>query len=81
MEWMANGRHEMTLTEQLRRPSLSLMCQWVLDAWVMIPETLVEKSFKKCCISNLLDGTEDDWRSDDTNVDAGESYSNEHSCK
>ena len=36
------------------------MCEWILNAWRDIPEEMVKKSFKKCCITNALDGTEDD---------------------
>ena len=36
----------------------------VSTAWTSIPAELVAKSFKKCCIFNLLDGTEDDPSSD-----------------
>ena len=45
---------------------------WVSSAWVSIPAELVAKSFKKCCISTTLDGTEDDllWDDkDDSDVD------------
>ena len=36
-----------------------------------IPAELVAKSFKKCCISNALDGTEDDllWDNDKADSD------------
>ena len=41
--------------------------------WTSIPAELVTKSFKKCCISNALDGMEDDllWDDDedDSNID------------
>jgi len=32
----------------------------VLAAWKAIPENIIVRSFKKCCISNTLDGSEDD---------------------
>lgn len=31
-----------------------------VSAWRSLPDSMVEKAFKKCCISNCLDGTEDD---------------------
>ncbi|KAJ8889112.1 hypothetical protein PR048_008606 [Dryococelus australis] len=68
MEWMVKGRHKMT--GQVRWPSLTLLCQWVLDVWAVIPESLVVKSFNKCSISNALYGTEDDWSSGDASSDA-----------
>ena len=50
-------------------------------AWKAIPESTVVRSFKKCCISNALDGSEDedkddsDWVTDNDSVmsDDGES--------
>ena len=34
--------------------------------WKAIPESIIIRSFKKCCISNALDGSEDDvlWEDD-----------------
>jgi len=38
----------------------------VSAAWKAIPESIVVRSFKKCCISSALDGSEDDilWEDD-----------------
>jgi len=35
-------------------------------AWKAIPESIIVRSFKKCCVSNALDGSEDDivWEDD-----------------
>ena len=51
------------------------MLHWVLSAWTRIPAELVEKSFKKCCISNALDGTEGDllWDDDEDDSDVDDS--------
>ena len=40
-------------------------------AWKAIPESIIFRSFKKCCISNALDGTEDDilWEDDGEDKD------------
>ena len=35
------------------------------EAWDSIPEDLIAKSFKKCGISNAVDGTEDDMLYED----------------
>ena len=32
--------------------------QWLLKAWDVIPSAMIEYSFKKCGISNNLDGTD-----------------------
>ena len=36
----------------------------MLAAWRAIPESIIVRSFKECCISNALDGSEDDilWK-------------------
>ena len=47
---------------------LDEICRWISDAWDDIPPELIAKSFRKCCITNALNGTEDDdiWDSDDS---------------
>ena len=45
---------------QLRVASLVTVCQWVKESWQELSKEMVERSFKKCGISNALDGTEDD---------------------
>ena len=39
--------------------------------WKAIPESIIVRSFKKCCISNALDGSEDDivWEDDGEDTD------------
>ena len=40
-------------------------------AWKAIPESIIVRSFKKCCISKALDGYEDDilWEDDGEDSD------------
>ena len=38
-------------------------------AWKAIPESIIVRSFKKCCISNVLDGSEDDILLEDDGKD------------
>jgi hypothetical protein len=33
---------------------------WIITAWHHISPEVTVKGFKKCCISNTVDGTEDD---------------------
>ena len=58
VEWVK----EKTFTPggQLRAASLVTVCQWVKESWQELSKEMVERSFKKCGISNALDGTEDD---------------------
>ena len=60
-EWLdgSMGNQTTTATGRLRKPDLDVMCRWIVDAWKKIPQDMVIKSFKKCCITNALDGTED----------------------
>jgi hypothetical protein len=48
------------------RAAPSEVARWLLAAWKTIPESIIVRSFKKCCISNALDGSEDDilWEDD-----------------
>jgi len=43
----------------------------VSAAWKAIPESIIVRSFKKCCISNALDGSEDQilWEDDGEDKD------------
>ena len=59
-QWLAAGNHEVTATGRIKRPSIAQVCEWVKRSWDRVkPETVV-KAFKKCGISNAMDGTEDD---------------------
>jgi hypothetical protein len=42
------------------RAAPSEVTQWVSAAWKAIPESIIVGSFKKGCISNALDRSEDD---------------------
>lgn len=58
--WMISGEKEFTKSGAMKRPGLALVVEWVKEAWDSIPEDIIVKSFKKCAISNAMDGTEDD---------------------
>ena len=53
------------------RAALSEVARWVSAAWKAIPKSIIVKSFKKCCISNALGGSEDDilWEDDGEDKD------------
>lgn len=65
-EWMAADNHTLTPTGRIQRPEVQLLCSWILTAWNRIPGDLIRKSFRKCSISNAMDGSDDDilWESD-----------------
>ena len=57
---MVEGEKSLTLAGNVKAPSLTTMTSWVLEAWRGLPKEMVAWSFKKCGISNSIDGTEDD---------------------
>lgn len=65
INWMMDGEKTYTKGGNVRQASLDTVCSWVLEAWNSINSDIVQKSFKKCGISNSLDGTEDDMLWDD----------------
>ncbi|GBC16278.1 pogo transposable element with KRAB domain [Rhizophagus irregularis DAOM 181602=DAOM 197198] len=59
-EWMCKGGAGETAAGNLKRARVSDVCGWVKRSWDAISEQIIFNSFKKCAISNLLDGSEDD---------------------
>lgn len=59
-EWLSSNDHTFTTGGAMKKVSMPQICQWILDAWEKIPAELIRKAFKKCCISNKMDGSEDD---------------------
>jgi hypothetical protein len=47
--------------------------RWVSAAWKAILESIIVRSFKKCCISNALDISEDDILWEDNGEDKDDS--------
>ena len=43
-----------------RKVELDEICRWISAAWNDIPTEMIAKSFCKCCITNAMDGTEDE---------------------
>jgi hypothetical protein len=66
LTWIADPAREVTEPGKIKRAAPSEVAQWVLAAWKAIPESIIIRSFKKCCISNALDGSEDYivWKDD-----------------
>ena len=63
-DWLINGNHAPTPTGKLKKPSIQLLGQWIITAWGKIKSESIVKGFKKCCVSNNMDGSEDDilWK-------------------
>ena len=58
--WMLNGEKSFTKGGTMRAASLDVLCEFVIKAWGNVKKESVVKSFKKCGISNAIDGTEDE---------------------
>ena len=57
---MSSGQFSYTKGGNLRKPEYNIICKWILEAWAEIPKEMIVKSFKKCGISNAMNGSEDD---------------------
>jgi hypothetical protein len=66
LTWIADRAHELTETGKIKSAAPSEVARWVLAAWKAIPESIMTRSFEKCCISNALDGSKNDivWKDD-----------------
>ena len=53
------------------RAAPSEVARQLSTAWKAIPEGIIVRSFKNCCVSNALDGSEDDilWEVDGEDKD------------
>ena len=68
---MIEGEKQFTKGGAMKAPSLEITTGWIKQSWDDISLSTVERSFKKCCISNALDGTEDDliWEEEEETED------------
>jgi len=66
LTWIADPARELTEPGKNKCAVPSEVARWVSAAWKAIPESIIVRSFKKCSISNALDGSEDDivWVND-----------------
>ena len=66
-QWVISGEHTLTISGCMRKAELNVICNWIKQAWDEIPTEMIPKSSLKCCITNALDGTEDDdvWEEED----------------
>jgi hypothetical protein len=57
---MNDAIKELTPSGKIKRPSYSLVANWVKDSWDAIDPNMIKRSFKCCGISNNINGSEDD---------------------
>ena len=91
LTWIADPARELTETGKIKGAALSEVARWVSAAWKAIPESIIVRSFKKCCIRNALDRSEydilweddgedkddSDWVTDNDSVMSGDGESDE----
>ena len=58
-EWMNDAIKELTPSGKIKKPSYSLVTNWVKDSWDAIDPNMIKRSFKYCGVSNNINGTED----------------------
>ena len=73
LTWIVDPAHELTETGKIKRAAPSEVTRWVSAAWKAILESIIVRSFKKCCISNALDRFEDDILWEDNGEDKDDS--------
>lgn len=75
-EWLFNGPVQKTKGGNRRAPSKIVMLKWIKQAWDAISPDIIRKSFKKCGISNAIDGSEDNLfqNDDDDDTDPFEGF-------
>ena len=65
--------HALTRGSLLKKPSITLWCERIVKAWNEIDTAIINKAFKKCSISNALDGSEDSMINEDYSDDESDS--------
>src|SRR5215475_3957357 len=56
---MNDAIKEQTPSGKIKRPSYSLVANWVKESWDAINPNMIKRSFKCCGISNSINGLED----------------------
>ena len=79
-DWLDSGNLPLTAARKIKKTSPSIVAFWVSNAWKQVSEGIVQKSFKKSCISNNLDGLEDNilWEENEE-ASASDSSSTDYS--
>lgn len=57
--WMNETVKDYTPSGKIKRPSYSLVANWVKASWDAIDPNMIMRSFKCCGVSNAMDGSED----------------------
>ena len=65
-----------TLTKggNLKKIDIVTIAQQVKESWTEVSSDITIRSFKKCCVRNAMDGSEDAFVYEDTNQSGFDSY-------
>ena len=58
--WMMSGNHSFTAGGRIKKPDLLLITQWIKKPRNDKDPAIIVKGFKMCCLTNNMNGTEDD---------------------
>ena len=72
LNWMTDGEKSVPAGGNVRAASTATVTNWVKASWTSLDESMVVKSFKKCGISNAMDGSEDDALWEDGDIETPE---------
>src|SRR5215204_1737097 len=67
-QWIDKAIKEYTPSDKIKRPSYSLVANWIKESWDSIDINMIKYSFKCCGILNASDGSEDNLIFDLTKV-------------
>lgn len=58
-DWMVDGFHEFTKSGHIKRASYDTVCNWISNAWTLVPTTAIINGFRKTEINFYEDYDED----------------------
>ena len=63
---MHSDAHAFTPSGRTRKPELITIVHWIKVAWDELDPSIIRRGFKKCCLTNMMDGYEDNllWEDD-----------------
>ena len=74
-EWILSDNLPLTKSGKIKKAPAAEMARWISEAWKDVSPGIIQKSFQKCCVTNALDGSEDDllWEEDSNEHDSSSS--------
>lgn len=57
-EWLLSGDHALSQTKRIMKHYMTLHYQWIITSWQYSSSEVILKGFKKCCISDEVDRTD-----------------------